>query len=293
MRLFILAWIAGLLLVFSARSELLHKIPFQFQDGLIWVQVELAGTKEPLNYLLDSGASGTVIDLETAKACRIHLGEPQSVEGVSGSSVAYRVSDFQATVGGIVLPKSVLAIDLGAISNRCHRRIDGLLGLDFFKNRILKIDFETGAIDLLTNCDQSLANCDILPIKICNGAICLPIRIAGNADQWMRLDTGCDSALEWAVTETKARRMSGPAFGLAGGSIQYINTTVQLGNHCFGNATVGIRANQIFPGEDGLLGNGLLSRFCLTIDERNRRVIFEKKHCSGTAGATKYGKCIL
>jgi hypothetical protein len=293
MRLFILAWIAGLSLVFSARSELLHKIPFQFEDGLIWVQVEPVGKKEALNYLLDSGASSTVIDLQTAKACRVPLGDPQSVEGVSGLGVAYRVSNFQATVGGIPLPKPVLAIDLGTISNRCHRHIDGLLGLDFFKNRILQINFETGVLGFLKNCDRSLANCDILPTRLCNGAICLPIRIAGNADQWMRLDTGCDSALEWAVTETKARRMSGPAFGLSGGSTGYINTTVQFGNHCFSNVAVGIRAKQIFPGEDGLLGNGLLSKFCLTIDERNRRVIFENKHCSGAAGATKYNKSIL
>jgi hypothetical protein len=107
MRWFIFAAIAGLSLVFSAQCELLHKIPFQFQDGLIWVQVELAGTKAPLNYLLDSGASITAIDLQTAQACRIHLGDPQSVEGVAGSSVAYRVSNFQAMVGDTLLPKSI------------------------------------------------------------------------------------------------------------------------------------------------------------------------------------------
>jgi hypothetical protein len=178
---FFCATIAGLLLAFSAQSEPLHKIPFRFQEGLIWVKVRLAGTKEPLNYLLDSGASVTAIDLQTAQACRIRLGDPQSVEGVSGSSVAFNVNDFQGTAGGIPLPKSVLAIDLGAISNRCHRHIDGILGLDFFRDRILQIDFDTGMIGILKNCDQSLANCDILPIKIRNSAICLPVRIAGTS----------------------------------------------------------------------------------------------------------------
>jgi predicted aspartyl protease len=293
MRLLVLAWMVGFSSVFSAESERLHKIPFQFQDGLIWVQVELAGTKEPLNYLLDSGASSTVIDLQTAKAVGIHLGDAQSVEGVSGSSAAYRVNNFQAMVGGTPLPNSVLAIDLGTISSRCHRHIDGLLGLDFFKNRILQIDFETGVISLLKNCDQNLANCDIMPIKIRNGAICLPVRIAGNPDQWMRLDTGCDSALEWAVKETKARRMHGPAFGLSGGSIGYVNTTVQLGNHSFNDVAVGIRPNQIFSGEDGLLGNGLLSKFCVTIDTDNHRVIFEKAHCASKAGTANYRWCVL
>jgi hypothetical protein len=281
MRVFFYAMITGLSLAFSAQSELLHKIPFQFQDGLIWVKVQLAGTKEPLNYLLDSGASVTAIDLQTAQACSIRLGDPQSVEGVSGSSAAFDVNDFQATVGGIPLPKSVVAIDLSAISNRCHRHIDGILGLDFFRDRILQIDFETGTIGILKNCDRSLANCDILPIKIRNNAICLPVRIAGRSDQWMRLDTGCDSALEWAGTETKTRGTAEPSFD-AGADARYINTSVQLGRHCFSNVSVGVRANQIFPGEDGLLGNGLLSKFCVTIDERNRRVIFERVHGNDT-----------
>jgi hypothetical protein len=276
MRSFFFPAISGLSLVFSAQGELLHKVPFQFEDGLVWVQVELVGTKEPLNYLLDSGASITCINLQTAQACRIRLGGPQSVEGVSGLSVAYRVSNFQATVGDTPLPKSILAIDLGAISNRCRRHIDGILGLDFFRNRIVQIDFEVGMIGLLKNSDLSLANCDILPIKICNDAMCLPVRI-GNANQWMRLDTGCDSALEWALMGTKARRRSEPAAGLSGASIQYFNTTVHLGKHCFSNVSVGVHPKQIFPGEDGLIGNGLLSKFCLTIDERNRRVILQKE----------------
>jgi len=276
MRLFILAAIAGLSLVFSAQCELLHKIPFQFQDGLIWVQVELAGTKAPLNYLLDSGASITAIDLQTAQACRIHLGDPQSVEGVAGSSVAYRVSNFQATVGDTLLPKSILAIDLCPISKRCHRHIDGILGLDFFRNRIVQIDFEAGVVGLLKNCDRSLANCDILPIKISNDAICLPVRIAANANQWMRLDTGCDSALEWVVTGTEKRRMGGPSIGFSAASVHHINISAQLGKHSFDDIAAAIHTKQIFPGEDGLLGNGLLSKFCcLTIDQRKSRVVFE------------------
>jgi predicted aspartyl protease len=282
MRVFFCATVAGFCLAFPGQSEPLHKIPFRFQDGLIWVKVQLAGTKEQLNYLLDSGASVTAIDLQTAQACRIRLGDPQSVEGVSGSSVALNVNDFQATAGGIPLPKSVLAIDLGAISNRCHRHIDGILGLDFFRDRILQIDFDSGMIGILKNCDQSLANCDILPIKIRNNAICLPVRIAGKSDQWMRLDTGCDSALEWAGTSTLTRGIVEPSFVPSGAKNQYIKTSVQLGRHAFSNVAVRVHADQIFAGENGLLGNGLLSKFCVTIDERNGRVIFEKVHGNST-----------
>jgi hypothetical protein len=275
MRLLVFAAVAELLLPFLARADLPREIPFQYRDGLIWVKVGLTGKEEPLNFLLDSGASVSAIDLQTAHTARVHLGERQSVEGVSGQGFAYHVSDLQAMLAGIALPKSVLAIDLGAVSDRCHQHIDGILGVDFFRGRIVQIDFNAGKICLLKNCEMNTANCDIVPMKMCNGAFCVPMRIAGNPVQWMRLDTGFDSALEWVVTGTEKRRMSAPSIGVASGSVHYINTSARLGKHCFNEITAGIHTKQIFPGEDGLLGNGLLSKFCLTVDERKRRVIFE------------------
>jgi hypothetical protein len=275
MRLLLFAAVAELLLPLSARAELPGEIPFRYQEGLIWVKVELAGEKNPLNFLLDSGASVSAIDLQTAHTRGIRLGDRRSVEGVSGQGFAYRVNDLQATAGSIVLAKSVLAIDLGAVSDCCHQHIDGILGVDFFRNRIVRIDFKAGKICLLKDCEANAANCDIVPMKMCNGAFCVPMQIAGNPVQWMRLDTGCDSALEWVLTKTEKRRTSGPSIGLSGGSVHYINTSARLGKHCFNDIAAGIHTKQIFPGEDGLLGNDLLSKFCLTIDERRRRAIFE------------------
>jgi len=276
MRLLMFAAVVELLLPISARSELPREIPFRYQDGLIWLKVELAGKKERLNFLLDSGASVSAIDLYTAHTLGVNLGDRQSVEGVSGQGFAYRVNNFQAIAGGIALPEPVLAIDLGTVSECCHQHIDGILGVDFFRDRIVQIDFNTGKICLLANCEVDTANCETLPIRMCNGAICVPVRIAGNPVQWMRLDTGCDSALEWVVRGTEKRRMSGPSIGLSGSSVHYINTSARLGKHSFNDIAAGIHTKQIFPGEDGLLGNGLLSKFCcLTIDERKSRVIFE------------------
>jgi hypothetical protein len=276
MRLFVCAFLAALVLPVSAKSKVLGEIPFRYQDGLIWVKVELDGKKERLNFLLDSGSSVSAIDLHTAHTRGINLGERQLVEGVSGQGFAYRVDDFKAVAGRIGLPKSVLAIDLGAVSECCHQHIDGVLGVDFFRNRIVQIDFNAGKICLLKNCEVNAANCDTLPIRMCNGAFCVPVRIAGNPVQWMRLDTGCDSALEWVVTGTEERPLTGPSIGLSSAPIRCINTSARLGRHCFNDVRAGIHTKQIFAGEDGLIGNGLLSKFCLTVDERKSRVIFEE-----------------
>jgi len=277
MRLLMFAAVVELLLLISARSELPREIPFRYQDGLIWLKVELAGKKERLNFLLDSGASVSAIDLHTAHTLGVNLGGRQLVEGVSGQGFAYRVNNFQAIAGGIALPEPVLAIDLGTVSECCHQHIDGILGVDFFRDRIVQIDFNTGKICLLENCEVDTANCETLPIRMCNGAICVPVRIAGNPVHWLRLDTCCDSALEWVAGEPRTRPHEKASIGLSHSSRPCIQATVQIGRQ-----HIAIRARihekQVFAGEGGLLGNGLLTKFRLTIDEPGNRVIFEETH---------------
>jgi hypothetical protein len=149
------------------------------------------------------------------------------------------------------------------------------LGADFFRDRVVQIDFAAGRVRLLENCDVNLANCEILPIKMCNDAVCVPVRIAGNQAQWMRLDTGCDSALEWVVGEPSIRPREETSIGLSHSSRPCIRTTVQIGSQQIA-IRAGIHEKQLFAGEAGLLGNGLLTKFRLTIDEPRNRVIFEE-----------------
>jgi len=275
MRLLVSVLLAALWLPLSAQSKVLGEIPFQFHDGLIWLKVGVTGKSEPLNFLLDSGAGVSAVDLQAACCLRLKLGERQPVQGVSGQTFGYRVHDLQAVSGGIDLPTSVLAIDLRTISECCQQPVDGILGADFFRDRVVQIDFAAGRVRVLENCDVNLANCDVLPIKMCNDAVCVPVRVAENPAQWMRLDTGCDSALEWVVGEPRTRPHERASIGLSYSSRPCIRATVQIGNQHIA-VRAGIHEKQFFAGEAGLLGNRLLTKFRLTIDEPRNRVIFEQ-----------------
>jgi hypothetical protein len=274
MRLFLCALLAALLLSLSARSEVPGEIHSQYRDGMIWLKVNIAGKSEPLNFLLDSGAGVSAIDLRTARADGVLLGRRQIVLGVNGQSFAFQVNGLQALCAGIALPKTILAVDLHGLSDCCGQPVDGILGADFFRGRIVQIDFKDGRVRILERCNPNLAKCEILPIRMCNDAFCVPVRVAGNSAQWMRLDTGSDAALEWVVGETEKRQTGQSSIGLSGKSV-HINTSVQLGKKCFNAVTTGVHRTQIFPGEDGLLGNALLSKFRLTIDQPGNRVILE------------------
>src|SRR5260221_1904976 len=275
MRLLVSVLLVALWLPLSAQSKVLGEIRCQFHDGLIWLKVGVAGKSEPLNFLLDSGAGVSAVDFQTACRLPLNLGARQPWQGVSGQPLGYRVHDLRAVSGGIDLPTSVLAIDLRAVSACCQQRVDGILGADFLRDRVVQIDFAAGKVRLLENCDVNLANCEVLPIKMCNDAVCIPVRVAGNPAQWMRLDTGCDSALEWVVGEPRTRSHEKASIGLSHSSRPFIQATVQIGSQRIA-IRAGIHEKQLFAGEAGFLGNGLLRKFRLRIDEPSNRVIFDE-----------------
>jgi hypothetical protein len=59
------------------------------------------------------------------------------------------------------------------------------------------------------------------------------------------------------------------SMALSGLSVRHINTSVQLGKQCFNGVCAGVRREEIF------LGNGLLSKFRLTIDTPGNSVIWK------------------
>ena len=106
----------------------------------------------------------------------------------------------------------------------------------------------------------------------------LPISVDEHKRQWVRLDTGCATALQWVTSDVPDQCTQQMAIGLAELSIPQTKTTVGLGENRFVNVPTGLHETAIFPGEAGLLGNGLLSRFAsITIDTKAGRVIFGKR----------------
>lgn len=244
---------------------------------MVWVKVTTAGKSEPLNFLLDSGAGVSVLDLNAARRLGLKLGARENVQGIHSRSVAYRVEDFTARVSGIAIPSSLLAVDLGGPSCACHRRIDGLLGVDFLRDRIVQIDFASQMIRLLERREMIEAGCEILPLTTRNDALCTRVSIAGNPPEWLRLDTGCNTALEWVVTGNRSKRLGLTTIGLNSGSISELRADVQLGAKRIAAVKVGIHTAQMFAGESGLIGNGLLSQFTVTIDVAKGRCLLASR----------------
>jgi len=262
----------------EAAPTTLTEFPFEFREGLLWVEVNVPQSKKPLNFLVDTGAGVSVINLSTAKRIGLKLGREVMVHGVQTMLTGYWQQRMLAKVGEVELPREYLAVDLDKLSSSCERPVDGLVGADFFRGRVVQIDFEAQRIRLLKPEKAGKAG-ESLPLHLRSCGMRVPIRVNDHKRQWVRLDTGCATALQWVTSDVRpeqcGRKM---AIGLVEISIPQAVTTVGIGEHEFGHVPTGLHETAIFPGEAGLLGNGLLSRFStVTIDAKAGRVILGER----------------
>jgi hypothetical protein len=237
------------------------EFPFEYREGLLWVQAHVSEHREPLRFLLDTGAEVSVVNLATAKRLGLTLGPRVSVRGVRTSMKGHWPQTIRATANNVVLPSAYLALDLSQLGRACERPVDGLIGADFFRNRIVQIDFAAQKIRLLTS-GGTRPSADSVPLDVRSCGIRVQVGVNGGKPQWLRLDTGCATPLQWVTSTVRPeKRSSKLAIGLAKVNLPQCSTTVEFGGHVFRDVPTGIHRTAIFPGEAGLLGSDLLSGF--------------------------------
>lgn len=255
------------------------EFPFEFRESLLWIKVSVPQSKEPLNFLVDTGAGVSVINLNTAKRIGLEFGRKVMVHGVQTTLPGYWQQRMSAKVGEVELPREYLSVDLERFSSSCERPVDGLVGADFFRGRVVQIDFDAEKIRLLKS-EKNRKSDEALPLQLRPCGMRVPVSVNGHKRRWVRLDTGCATALQWVTSDVRPEQCIGRrmAIGLAELSIPQIEATVGIAGHEFEKVPTGLHEAAIFPGECGLLGNGLLSRFStITIDAKAGQVILGKR----------------
>ena len=264
-----------LLVQARAQPQSLAEVPISYSGGLLWVRLSIPQSSEPLNFLLDSGAATSVLTSQTAQRLGIKLLQHVSVRGVGTQTVGYWTEPLNASIAGVRLSQKFLAVDLQELSAACGQHVDGLLGADFFRSRVVQIDYAAERVRLLASSPASTTG-QILPLRVRPNALCLPIRVNGGGPRWARLDTGCATALHWVCAERPSPSSTCQfSIGLTGISTPVVQTTVALGTERCEDVPTGLHQREIFTGESGLLGNGLLSRYRVTIDAPRGRVVLE------------------
>jgi len=271
-----LIFVASLLRV-QAATNIPVEFPFEYREGLLWIEVNLAQSDKPLHFLLDTGAGTSVMNLSTAKHLGLTPGQLVTVRGVDATLPGYWEGPLTVKAGVVELPDKYLAVDLGKLSGSCGQTVDGLIGADFFCKHVVQIDFEAQKVRLL-NLEKAAKTDEVMPLQLRQCGMRVPITVNGHKRQWVRLDTGCAGALQWVTSDVNSNECTRQtAIGLTEVSILEAKTDVMIGEQKFQGVPTGLHENAIFPGEAGLLGNGLLSRFsAVTIDAKAGRVILKQ-----------------
>lgn len=248
------------------------EIPFIFTDGFIRVEAHVPQSAEPLHLLLDSGAGASVLSLRTAQRLHLPLGKTENVRGVGVDSAARHLNGVTASASGVVLSGVPLAVDLSAADQLCSQPVDGLIGVDFFKNRVVQIDYIRHTLRITSAVPK--AGAERLPVKTINGIMCVPVGVNDSTVRWTRLDTGCNDALHWVVPKSAAHGAhNAVSIGFVTDESDTSLTSVALGKRSLRTVKTALHGAPLFPGEAGLLGNGILSQFLVTVDWSNHQVL--------------------
>jgi len=193
----ILVLVSRLLQAEPAASPVLE-LPIQFREGLLWMEVSVPQSKEPLHFLVDSGASASVVNLGTAKRLGLALGPKVGVAAVATTLTGHYPVKLSAKASQLELPGEYLALDLSKLSGACSRSVDGLLGADFFRGRVVQIDYSASKLRVLTALPSDTGT-NSVPLETRPCGFRVAVNVNGGRSQRVRVDTGCATAFQWVT----------------------------------------------------------------------------------------------
>jgi Aspartyl protease len=255
-------------------SEPCAVIAYQSDDRLIHVPVRVNGA--PLWFDIDSGARHSVIDLTAARRLHLTFARAERMGGAGhGTATMLHAPPLTISIGGVSLRvNDPWVIDLSHVGT--SRRIDGLVGEDFFKAYVVRVDPVTRTVSF---CDpKSFAGTPTgttLPLVAANDrlfvrmTLTLPNGIS--ATHLVRVDTGSDDAVsDDLVRQSPIRRKSLQGVGVGKAYVDYsgVFATVEIGPY---------RIHNVWgpSGNPPAVGMEILRRFILTFDVPRGRLTLE------------------
>jgi len=269
-------------------------IPVEIYEHRIYLPVTIDG-RGPYRFCLDTGAPSTCIDLSLARMLGIleHAGGRIGGAG-EGTSERGRTSAVSLGLTGLSLrPRPLMAIDFSPLTQFQGRPIHGLIGNDFFRGRIIEIDYAAARMTIHPAGFEYDGPGIVLPTRLHGytfiealltppGAQPLPARCM--------LDTGAGLALAATTPFARRHRLAEAAdwsieattgFGVGGEVRQTLcrMEAIQLGDLRFDLPLIGLsddRTGALATSRfDVLVGGGFLHKFRVIFDGPGRRLILE------------------
>ena len=286
-------------LVDRQATTLLNNLP------VIYVRI---GYSAPLPFILDTGASSTVIDQAEAARLGLKTTAGSDVSTGGGSVESTEVRDVFIDVGRLKLPQlTMVAIDLAPLASGLGQPISGILGYEVFKQFVVQIDYARKTVAFHAPARYSApSDAEVLPITIRDQVPFVPSEILGASGPTaieLVLDTGQTSALTLVRSLVDKQRLLAPGQpeirittgALLPGQVPAAVTRInglKLGRFTLGHIVTNVAASTEAAGlEDdatGILGGALLKRFIVTIDYSRNQLILQSRSDDGVAEPTEF-----
>lgn len=277
----------------SGRSAL--NVPFDLVGNLILVQAAV-NNSTPLWFILDTGASHTVLDTEQAKALGLKARGNIAGTGTAGTFTASRVRGVSVSFPGVELTgQTVYTAPVGFLSAPLGRHLGGIIGNDIIGRFALEIDYANRKLNFYDPASYQYSGMgQVIPLTITgNGSVfaSAEVEIFGHVPLKgkFEIDTGSTDAVQFNAPYVKKHRLLGyfmrpkqvnlGGMGGTAGAFAARVRAVRLGTFTlygpiaqFSQATKGDAAS---AKHDGLLGGQIFSRFKMIVDLSRRRMIVE------------------
>lgn len=230
----------------------------------------------PYLFLLDSGVSGATLDDNIVRQASVKI-------RTEGSSEIGHIAELN--IGGVNLKGIDVAVYDWDLAEHGYRRFDGTLGLSVFKNCLLTLDYPNLKISLTQGHLAPADGLQILDYQEVDGLAAVPLGF-GETKVNMLLDTGSVEA--FMINESlrdKIALLAGPAESSAASELGRARGNVRLGGFGF------VEPPTRFHDQQSAIGQLALYHFSVTLDQKNRRVRFSRKHGSYITfgGHSKFG----
>jgi hypothetical protein len=273
------------------------EIPFDVVNNLVIFKLIVNGS-DSLNFILDTGVRRSILlDTSSVKPATMQLTYPVSLKGLgqNQSITAYLSAGNMMRMHGVRGTNQWICViqqQQNEFSQRMGRKINGIIGCDFFMQFIVDLNFDSKIMTLYkpsAKMPRSLRRFHYVPFKFEDEKPVMNVVVVQNNIPYSfrtLIDTGLSDAI-WAFSfnnselELPAKNFETILGGGLNGDIQgkagKIGTLI-LGDYSMNGViaafpdSASVGDTNLLQGRDGSIGNELFRRFHVVIDYQNQRI---------------------
>lgn len=276
----------------SGQSAL--KIPFELLNNMVALQARVNDSRPQL-FILDAGASGSVVDARLAK--ELGLKVKGRVKGSSGTGdiEAGLIPGVSIALPGVrVFNLTVGSLPLDPMAPYFGRRVGGVLGYDIISRFTVEIDYEGMTVNLYAPAAYSYSGAgERLPIRLVDNSPIIEASVTAEGRAPVKgrfaVATASSGALllhrPFVQAHQLLKAVSKTSLGNSGGVGGLTRTLVgrlkelRVGRYEIANPLVSFsqaaKGEQASTAYDGTIGGEVLRRFRLVLDYARRQIILE------------------